>query len=377
MVSIIIGGDVCPIGKNLKYFIKGEAERILNDLYDEFVHADLTIINLEAPLIDDEDPINKVGPTIGVPTDCIHGIREMGINVVNLANNHIMDHGWKGLKNTIAVCKENKITTVGAGKNLTSAQKLRIKNVGSVKVGILGVTENEFSIAKYNYWGANPLNFTRIVRTLCNSRTECDYLMVLLHGGNEYYPYPSPRLKEVCEFFVDMGANAVIVQHTHCPGCIQKYGEAHIVYGQGNFIFDRANRDRTFYEGFLVKLDIHDGQKCEIELLPYVQSLERPGAVKMEPKKSALFLDQINNRSLSIQDDDFVRSKWLNFCQERKTDYLVRIYGHNYLFRKLIRTGIYEKLFLSRKTIQRIQNTILCEAHREIVETLFSNCQYW
>ena len=82
-IKIVIGGDICPIGKNLPYFIRGEVSSIFNDLLPIFMEADLSIVNLECPLVDKESPIEKVGPGLRVPSDCVNGLKQAKIDVVN------------------------------------------------------------------------------------------------------------------------------------------------------------------------------------------------------------------------------------------------------------------------------------------------------
>ena len=134
MIDIVIGGDICPTDRNLHHFIKGDAKRIFNDLLDDFRRADLSIINLECPLITKSAPIQKAGPTLGAPSACIKGLKAAGIDVINLANNHIYDHGSQGLENTLKVCKDAGITTVGAGRNLREARKILIKKIGKIEL---------------------------------------------------------------------------------------------------------------------------------------------------------------------------------------------------------------------------------------------------
>ena len=93
MIKIIIGGDVCPINRNESYFKKGDAKSIFNDLLPELKSADFSIVNLECPPIDKYTPIIKNGPILWVSSKCINGIKNSGIKLVNLANNHILDHG--------------------------------------------------------------------------------------------------------------------------------------------------------------------------------------------------------------------------------------------------------------------------------------------
>ncbi|MFA5240456.1 MAG: CapA family protein, partial [Phycisphaerae bacterium] len=123
MPNILIGGDLCPIGRNQSLFEQGNAALLLNDLLPEFENADLSIVNLECPLIRDESPIVKCGPVLGAPTTCVNGMKAASINMFNLANNHIMDHGTQGLQTTIETLEQHGIMHVGAGTNLDEARK--------------------------------------------------------------------------------------------------------------------------------------------------------------------------------------------------------------------------------------------------------------
>lgn len=371
IVNIVVGGDLCPIGINLPYFSDGDVQSIFNDLLVDFEKADLTIFNLECPLIDQKSPILKCGPVLGVESSSINGLKAAKIDVVNLANNHIMDHGPKGLINTIKVCADNGIATVGAGENLESARRILIRDVGGIRIGILGVAEHEFSIATNKSYGANPFDLIDYVRNLNNNKSKFDYLIVLFHGGNEYYPLPSPRVKNVCQFMVEMGANAVIMQHSHCAGSIQEYKGSQIVYGQGNLIFDSPETEKAFHEGFLVKLSIDHHLRSKMKIIPYVQSLNQPGARRMKKDEEKVFLQQILKRSSSVKDDSILEAQWLEYCEKKKNSYVSRLFGHNYFFRKLVTKGFFTRLFCTKESLLRLQNTINCEAHREILETLF------
>jgi len=373
MIKLLIGGDVCPINRNEPYFIDGSARAIFNDLLDEFHETDLSIVNLECPLVDKNSPIKKIGPVLGAPSNCVNGLKQAKIDVVNLANNHIMDHGPDGLFSTLKSCEDAGIATVGAGKNLESARRILIRDVGGIKIGIIGVAEKEFSIATNNSCGANSLDLIDFVRNINNNKGDFDYLIVLVHGGNEHYPLPSPRLKKVCHFLVEMGANAVIVQHTHCPGAYQRYKNAHIVYGQGNLVFDKLNKAKTFYEGYLVKISVRDDLHSTMSLVPYVQSDSQAGVWRMNDNEEQKFFQKLKKMSSEITDDVYVRDQWLKFCKSKKGSYLKRVFGHNYFFRKLASKRIFLKVFCSKESLLRFHNTISCEAHRDVLETLFDN----
>lgn len=371
MATVVIGADICPIERNRPLFKAGDARNLFNDLLPEFTAADLTIANLECPLIRSSSPIYKTGPTFGEDSECIKGIRDAGIDVLGLANNHILDHGAAGLENTIRVCADAGISTVGAGKNLSEARRLLVRKLGDIRVGILAMAEHEFSIATRNSWGANPLDLVDFVRNINERKNDFDYLIVLLHGGYEFH-VPSPRIKETCHFMIEMGANAVIVQHPHCLGGYEQYREGHIVYGQGALIMDEKvyRNSQTFHEGFLVKLHLSDAGGSEMELVPLEQSVLGPGVRRMTGERGRKFLRSLQEKSLAIQDDAYVEQQWLKFCKEHRQDYLSTVLGHGWIMRRLNRFVWLRNLLYVRKLLS-VRNVICCETHREALETIF------
>jgi poly-gamma-glutamate synthesis protein (capsule biosynthesis protein) len=372
MSTVLIGADLCPIEANLPYFKRGDAESLFHDLLSEFAQADLVIANLECPLIEQPSPIVKTGPVFGAPGDSIRGIRAAGIDVLCLANNHVLDHGTAGLLSTLAVCERAGVATVGAGGNLAAARRFLIRNVNGVRVGVLAMAEREFSIATRTNAGANPLDLIDFVRNVRENQDQYDYLVVLLHGSAEFH-VPTPRIRETCRFMIEMGANAVIVQHPHTLGGVEEYRGGHIVYGQGALILDEAiYRNRQgFHEGFLVKLEIAADFTSRMELIPFTQSKPAPGARRLSRVEEKEFRQRLEARSRAILDDQFVETEWLKFCAEHQHGYLSALLGHNRLLRRLNRRGWVTRWGYGRRDLLRAGNTAICETHREAIETIF------
>src|SRR5438552_18363198 len=116
--TIVLGGDVCPMHRNAEFFRKGDACALFNDLLEEFEAADLTVANLECPLIKRRTPIAKTGPVLEAATESVKGVAASHIQCLGLANNHILDHGAPGLESTLRACAAAGIYTLGAGVNL-------------------------------------------------------------------------------------------------------------------------------------------------------------------------------------------------------------------------------------------------------------------
>lgn len=373
MATLLIGADLCPIEGNESYFIGGDAEALFHDLLPELQAADLVAANLEGPFIERPTPIRKTGPTFGFPKSCLNGIVAAGIDILGVANNHIMDHGEAGLRHTLAACAEFGVDTVGAGPNLDAAGRLLIREAAGVRVAFLAMAEHEFSIAGHARWGANPIDLIRCLRTLRESRGKYDHLIVLYHGAAEFHA-PTPRTQEVCRFLIEEGATAVLVQHPHVLGGLERWGSGLIVYGQGALVMDEAiYRDRaTFHEGFLVRLSLERGSAGDPEIIPFRQSAPVPGARRLAGAEREAFQSRLDSRSAAIADPAFVREEWENFCRSIRPGALASLLGHG---------GLSRRLGLSRWMIDRlnrtgallgVRNMVLCETHREKIATLLA-----
>jgi len=219
-MKIFIGADIVPKESNIDGFLNGETKAFVDENVVNLINnADFRVFNLELPLTDVETPIKKCGPNLIAPTSFINGLKKLGIDLLTLANNHIMDHGVGGLESTIAVLKENGIDYVGAGKNLSEAWKPYIIEQDGIKVGIYACAEHEFSIADEAYPGTNPFDPLESLDHISELKEQCDYVIVLYHGGKEHYRYPSPNLQKACRKMCDKGADLVVCQHSHCVGC--------------------------------------------------------------------------------------------------------------------------------------------------------------
>jgi len=197
-MQLIICGDLVPTKSNIDMFISADINTLLGEkLLSIWNSTDVRIFNLEVPLTDIEDPIEKCGPNLIAPTSTIKGIRALNPSLVTLANNHIMDQGIQGLKSTLDILRNSEIPYVGVGDNLTEASKPYIITKSGLKIGIYACAEHEFSIATDSTPGANPFDPLESLDHIQDLKMKCDYVIVLYHGGKENYRYPSPYLQIV------------------------------------------------------------------------------------------------------------------------------------------------------------------------------------
>jgi poly-gamma-glutamate synthesis protein (capsule biosynthesis protein) len=376
-VRIVIGGDVCPIGRNESLFEQGDAQGLFNDLLTEFERADLRVINLECPLVDVASPIPKIGPTLRAKSGCIAGLKAAGIDVVSLANNHVMDHGARGLKSTLRLCHEAGIDSVGAGETLVDAARIFLREVAGIRIAVAAMAEDEFSIATKDSCGANPLSLPRFLRCIKRERDKADFFIVLLHAGVPHYPYPSPNLRELCQTMIEQGANAVICQHSHCPGCYEMHAGGHIVYGQGNLLFDYPQyKRRTFNRGYLIRISVNGSGCSDLNFVPYSQSEGLPGARRLNEKDERAFLSELQRTSEEMCQVGLVEQKWEALCKERVASYLSSLRGHSRLLRYLNKRTHFANLLYSERARRTLKVILSCDSHREILQTIMTQMSH-
>lgn len=316
MAKIIIGADIVPTVSNRDLFAKGDATAILGDELKAIIdNSDFVVANLETPIYDGNSPILKCGPNLKCATDTAKGLKALGIDLLTLANNHILDHGKEGLKSTFETLDKEGIPYIGAGWDEESARAPFIIELGGKKVGFYTACQHEFSwIQDYGY-GANGFVDLDSPAHIAELRQKVDYLIVLYHAGIEEHRYPTVYVQKVCRKMVDMGADLVICQHTHCVCCQEKYKNSTIVYGQGNFIFGDLKAKEEWKTSILVQVELNENGS-KIEYIP----IENNG-VGVNLSKDESILNNYYERSEEIkkegviQEKMYIRSKtmWLWF----------------------------------------------------------------
>lgn len=372
-MTVLIGGDTFP-GYFEQDFVKAEIHGVFGDLLVDLHSADLTVVNLETPLTDTGEPIRKVGPHFRTAPEAANGLRAAGIDAVTLANNHILDYGEVGIRQTVEVLREVGIVSFGAGRNLREASQVAVFEQNNVRVALLGMAEHEFSIANDHSWGANPIDLIRFVELMDELEAladPIDHLVILLHAGNEYYEYPSPWLQRLCRFLIDQGASAVICQHSHVAGTYELYNGRLIVYGQGNFVYGRKGALHG-REGFLVKLVLQkNGVTNPIEIIPFIRT--EIGLRRMTDLEESNFFRSIDKRNQVLQSPQELDRMWRAFVSSRKHAMLSRLTGLPRLISALIhRVGLTDWWF-AKYDFGPSLNYVKCESHRQVLITLLES----
>lgn len=369
-MRILIGADLVPMDSNIKLFATGNANELVGHELLQLLNnsENYNVFNLEIPLSDTAAPIAKCGPNLIAPTNTIAGYTALCVDLLTLANNHILDQDQQGLESTLNVLEQNHINYLGVGESLIKAAEPVVIDFASKKVGFYACAEHEFSIVTKGKSGANPFDPLETPDHIAKLKKQCDFVIVLYHGGKEHYRYPSPNLQKICRKLVDKGAGLVVCQHSHCIGCEEKYKDGTIVYGQGNFLFDHSESE-YWQTSLLLSLD----EEMNVTYLPLIK--HGNGVRLAKGEKSKQILNDFRRRSEEITQDGFVEKKYKEFAATMVNNYLFTFSG----VRKTFIYKVFDKLSgyrltsaimnrkykLEQKLVLR--NSIECEAHRELL----------
>ena len=362
MSKIIIGGDILPTAMNEREFEKGALTSIFSDdLLSVLQTADYRIVNLEGCFTSGNSAILKSGPNIKASEMSFAGFSKLNLNLVCLANNHILDYGSEGFSSTLSLLRDHGISYCGAGANIREANHPFFFELGGKRIAVIALAEYEFTIATDSSPGAAFFDDLESPDLVSSTKKDVDFLIVLYHGGKEEYRYPTPYVQKRCRKLVEKGANLVITQHSHCIGCMERFDNGTIVYGQGNFLLSLHKENEFTQSGLLLELDTKDWS-----LKYHVLLRDGIGCRIASQDESERILKEFIKRSDDIQKEGFVKSNYEKFSLSLLHDYQMQSLGRvAVLLRKMHITGLLPKIY-SLNSLADILNTMRCEAHRDV-----------
>lgn len=371
-MKILIAGDFCSRYRTKWVVESGKYEEALCAVNQITKQCDYSIVNLECPIIyGTPTPITKQGPNLCGSYKMLDAIAYMGFDCVTLANNHFYDQGDKGVEDTLLALNKRHIDFVGGGTDLQSASRTFYKEIKGQKIAIINCCEHEFSIATETTGGANPLNPIQQYNAIQVAKAKADFIIVIVHGGHEHYQLPSSRMVETYRFFIDAGADAVVNHHQHCYSGYETYKGKPIFYGLGNFFFDLETPvvDSPWNYGYLVALNMDRGS-VSYTYFPYKQCAEEPKISLLEPGAFDAKLKKLND---VILDSKLLQKATNEYYKKSMIDVESFINPYqNRIMRGLVKYGILPSLF-KKKWMLKLENYILCEAHRDKVEYFLKN----
>ncbi len=205
--------------------------------------ADVAIANLEAPFALSGEPFPKKF-NFKVPPVYAAGLKTAGFDVLNLANNHILDFGEAALLSTMRTLDTLGLRYCGAGPNLAAAHRPTVVAVRGVRIAFFGYSmtfPTEF-YAKEDSAGTAYPEPERMAATLRAWEDSVDYTVVSFHWGAEKRTTPKDYQIHFAHLAIDNGADLVLGHHPHVLQGFELYKNRLIAYSLGNFAFGSYSR---------------------------------------------------------------------------------------------------------------------------------------
>lgn len=236
-----------------------------------FSNSNLNIANLESPF-SETGPYNQLGMVFRANPKGAISLKNSGINIVNLANNHFGNAGRDGMNLTFDLLDKNNIAYFGAAKNSDQSHQPKIIKVNGLKFAFLGYSDSSVTPSSYQSTkdqpGLNMDDMEQMKKDLSAARSQADFVIVSLHLGTEYVHSPNQRQLDFAHEAINSGADFIYGHHPHVVESLEVYKEKPIFYSLGNFVFDQ-NMGKT-EQGLAVQIEFMYNKIVGLKLLPIV-----------------------------------------------------------------------------------------------------------
>lgn len=282
-ITLMFAGDV-NLSDSFTEVVGQNYSRVFANM-NEYREADLAMVNLEntftrSPKVNSGQQLkHKADP------EYVKVLTEGGVDLVNLANDRIMDYEEPGLVDTIETLRLAGIHHVGAGQDEKEARRPQIIEVKGKLIAYLGYYDADIRAAKEGEAGINARHNDRIAADIALLRDQVDWIVVNYHWGVELSDYPGDWQIDLARLTIDKGADLVVGHHPRVLQGAEIYKGRPIIYSLGNFIF--GGNSASDYESAVLRVSLKQ-EKMKVELLPVVVKDYQPQVVGGEKGEEIL-----------------------------------------------------------------------------------------
>lgn len=203
--------------------------------------ADLLLANFECPVTTHAAPRTAKRFNFKADPATLDLLDPRGI--YSLANNHIMDFGPEGLRDTLAAFRARGLACAGAGMNLEEARRPVFRETGGRRIAVLCAADPRHAPAYPDTPGSCPARPDLLRAGLQEARRQADLCVVSIHMGMEYLPYPGAAMRALAGLCLVEGARLVVFHHAHCLSGHTADARGTVLWGTGNYLFPKGPAD--------------------------------------------------------------------------------------------------------------------------------------
>ncbi len=258
LVTLAFGGDVHverAAGVAVRAGLPGVREALSR--------ADVAMVNLETAITERGTAAPKEF-VFRAPASTLTDLQQAGVDVATVANNHGLDYGLDGLRDTLAASTDTGFPLVGMGEDEDEAYAPWVTTVKGQRIAFLGATQVlDDDLAQAWTAGADTPGMAsakredRLLDEVRRAAGQAETVVVYLHWGRERDPCPLPVQQDLARALVDAGADVVVGTHAHVLLGSGYLDGAYVDYGLGNFAF-HARSEQSRRTGVLT-VTVQDG----------------------------------------------------------------------------------------------------------------------
>ena len=231
-----------------------------DDIKENLIKADHVHVNLENPITDAPFRPDKKGAALRAPAELTDFLVDSRISICDLANNHIMDCGENGIRDTLEDLEKSGISYYGV-----SGHPYLIAEGDGVRVALIASAHKEGPMASACELGPLHLSLQETTELIREMRiTEgADFIIYNFHGGTEFNLVPEPERRLFFHHLLGCGVDVIVGHHAHVPQGYEQLNKGIIFYGLGNFVFDIPyHREKAFTDvSLLLELVFEAGRR--------------------------------------------------------------------------------------------------------------------
>jgi poly-gamma-glutamate synthesis protein (capsule biosynthesis protein) len=280
-VVLAFGGDVHFEG-TAGAELASDPSQVMASIAPVLRRADLAVVNLETAVTGSGQQVAKQF-VFRAPPSAFAALRAAGIDVASMANNHGMDFGESGLRDSLAAARRYRFPVVGIGLNAKQAYRPYRRTINGRRIAVIGATQ-VLDDELISAWTAGPhkpglasaKDVPRLVQEVRAARRTSDTVVVFLHWGVELAQCPSEVQRTLAGQLVAAGADIVVGGHSHRVQGAGRLGQALVDYGLGNFVWYGTSELSTETGVLLVTVNGRDVTGYRWEPARIVDSTPRP-----------------------------------------------------------------------------------------------------
>lgn len=231
--------------------------------------ADFTALNLETAVTSRGAPQPKTYHFRTRPA-AFTALRDGGVDLVTMANNHVLDYGRTGLADTLAAAHAAHFPYVGIGDNAAAAWAPYLTTINGVRIAIIGVSQvaelaSSWVATRARPGEANAINQRRTLDAVRAAKRLASVVIVFMHWGTEGEACPDPSQLALAPKLAAAGASIIVGAHAHMLQGSGWLGHTFVAYGMGNFLW--WERSYSTSTGVL-ELTVHPHRPLTARFIP-------------------------------------------------------------------------------------------------------------